>query len=201
MKSLHSFSRSESEIETARDREREVKMKKNSRETRISLVSATQLPCACSPNCFAHAPFTVWISHEPSPCARHCFAHAQAITLHMRAPLYRARPQFANMLPGVPKFVANSWGHLRLWKKIFALTVFYSIWGQNYTAVTRRQFHNVILLYQNNAVQLWRPFGVLKHKKCPCSSQPPQPRKRHNLIIMWVFMSPLQCPQPLHFSF
>ena len=59
----------------------------------------------------------------------------------------------------------------------------------------------VILLYQNNALQLWRPFGVLKHKKCPCSSQPPQPRKRHNLIIMWVFMSPLQCPQPLHFSF
>ena len=32
IKSLHSFSRSESEIETAQDREREVKMKKNSRE-------------------------------------------------------------------------------------------------------------------------------------------------------------------------
>ena len=32
MKSLHSFSRSESEIETARDREREVKRKNNSRE-------------------------------------------------------------------------------------------------------------------------------------------------------------------------
>ena len=32
IKSLHFFSRSESEIETARDREREVKEKKNSRE-------------------------------------------------------------------------------------------------------------------------------------------------------------------------
>ena len=41
MKSLHSFSRSESEIETARDREREVKKNlENSRETRISLFSA-----------------------------------------------------------------------------------------------------------------------------------------------------------------
>ena len=43
MKSLHSFSRSESEIETARDQEQEVNMKKkileNSQETRISLVS------------------------------------------------------------------------------------------------------------------------------------------------------------------
>ena len=39
IKSLHSFLRSESEIETARDREREVKMKINSRKTRISLIS------------------------------------------------------------------------------------------------------------------------------------------------------------------
>ena len=44
MKSLHSFSRSESEIETARDREREVKMKKKfsrileKRESRWSLL-------------------------------------------------------------------------------------------------------------------------------------------------------------------
>ena len=33
-------------------------------------------------------------------CASHCFAHARPIALHMRAPLYRARPQFANMHPG-----------------------------------------------------------------------------------------------------
>merc|ERR1711952_248780 len=74
-------------------------MKKNSQETRISLVSATQLPCACSPNCFAHAPFTrhcfahaqAIALHRRKPllctCAPHCFAHVQAITLHMRTAL------------------------------------------------------------------------------------------------------------------
>ena len=35
-------------------------------------------------------------------CASHYFAHARPIALHMRAPLYRARPQFANMPPGSP---------------------------------------------------------------------------------------------------
>ena len=34
-------------------------------------------------------------------CASHCLAHARPIALHMRRPLYRARPQFANMRPGV----------------------------------------------------------------------------------------------------
>ena len=34
-------------------------------------------------------------------CASHCFAHARPIALHMPAPLYRARPQFANMRPGL----------------------------------------------------------------------------------------------------
>ena len=80
----------------------------------LSQVMRHSLSCACATNCFAHAhtialcnvhvrPIALrmpHLQHEPSPCARHCFAHAQAITLHMRAPLYRARPQFANMHPG-----------------------------------------------------------------------------------------------------
>ena len=65
--------------------------------------------------------------------------------------------------------------------------MFYSICGQNYTAVTRRQFHNVIPLYQNNALQLWRPFGVLKHKKVPLLISTPTTKKRaqfnHNVGI------------------
>ena len=103
------FSRSESEIETAR--EREVKMKffyENSRETRISLVSTTQLPCACSPNCFGHAPFTRAIAMRTPllcTCASHYFAHAHPIALHMRKPLLcTCAPHcFAHARPIIPR--------------------------------------------------------------------------------------------------
>jgi len=68
-------------------------------ERRPFTIFASQKLCLAH----AHAPFT-WTIAMRTPllctCASYCLAHARPIALRMRRPLYRSRPQFANMRPG-----------------------------------------------------------------------------------------------------
>ena len=100
-------------------------------------------------------------------------------------------PEFPNLWPtleGIPDF-----GKQNLLSHFFTQYEA-KIRLPSHAGNSKRSFSYIRLMHY----RLRRSFGVLKHKKSDLAHFNPHNQENG---ITWVFMSPLQCPPPIHFSF